>query len=125
MIDIANEATIRATAYDGTTANNLRYFLTYLRTGRWTQEQAANTAIIGNYSSTVNTAIVNFLNVLAANTNYFNTDENHAFLAKEAMILMYTTDATERYRYLPQVVGLLDRYQKSGGKMRKIGLLSH
>ncbi len=115
MIDIANEATILATAYDGTTANNLRYFLTYLRAGRWTQEQAANTAIIGNYSSAVNSAIVNFLNALAANENYYSNDESHAFLAKEAMILMYTADAADRYRYLPQVVGLLNRYQKEWG----------
>ena len=115
MIDIANEASILATAYDGTTANNLRYFLTYLRAGRWTQEQSANTAIIGNYSSAVNTAIVNFLNALAANANYYSNDESHAFLAKEAMILMYTTDAADRYRYLPQVIGLLERYQKEWG----------
>ncbi len=115
MIDIANEAAILAKAYDGSSSNNLRYFLTYLRAGRWTQELSANTAIIGNYSSAVNAAIVNFLNELAANQHYYSTDETHAFLAKEAMILMYTTDVTDRYRYLPQVIGLLERYQKEWG----------
>lgn len=115
MIAIANEARVLAEAYDGTTANNLRYFVAYIRAGQWMQEQAANSAIIGDYSSAVSTAVVSFLNALAANTNYYNTDETHAYLAKEAMILMYALSANDRYRYLPQVIGLLERYQKEWG----------
>ncbi|WDE03218.1 collagenase [Thalassomonas viridans] len=115
MIDIANEARALALAYDGTSANNLRFFVAYLRSGKWTQEQAGNSAIIGNHGSALDNAIVSFLDAFAANANFYQSDETHAYLAKEVMILMYTTDPADRYRYLPQAIGILDAYVKEWG----------
>ena len=113
IIAIANEATVLASSYNGTTANNLRYFVAYLRAGKYLQEN--NTSTIGSHSSSVDSAIAGFLDALAANANYYNSDETHAFLAKEAMILMYTTSATYRHRYADSVIGLLDRYSSTWG----------
>jgi microbial collagenase len=113
MISIANEASALAVSYDGSTNNNLRYFITYLRAGKYLQEN--NSATVGTHGASLETAIASLLDELAANTHYFNTDETHAFLAKEAMILMYTTSASNRYRYVDSVIGLLDRYTSTWG----------
>ncbi|WDE01257.1 M9 family metallopeptidase [Thalassomonas actiniarum] len=115
MIDIANEARALALSYDGTSANKLRFFVAYLRSGKWTQEQAGNSGIIGNHGSALDDAIVSFLDAFAANGNFYQSDETHAYLAKEVMILMYTTDPADRYRYLPQAIGILDAYAKEWG----------
>ena len=113
MISMANEARALATTYNGTTTNNLRYFVTYLRAGKYIQEN--NSATVGTHSAALESAITGFLDAFAANSHYFDTDESHAFLAKEAMILMYTTSAANRYRYLDSVIGLLDRYSSTWG----------
>ena len=115
MIDIANEARALALSYDGTSANKLRFFVAYLRSGKWTQEQAGNSAIIGSHGSALDSAIVSFLDAFAANAHYYQSDETHAYLAKEVMILMYTTEPADRYRYLPQAIGILDAYVKEWG----------
>lgn len=115
MIAVANEARLLASNYDGSTANNLRYFVAYLRAGKWTQEQTGNSAIIGQHGAGLNDAIVSFLNALIVNANYYNTDETHAYLAKEAVILMYSTHSEDRYLYLQPAINLLDNYDKSWG----------
>ena len=115
MIDIANEARALALSYDGTSANKLRFFVAYLRSGKWTREQAGNSAIIGSHGSALDSAIVSFLDAFAANAHYYQSDETHAYLAKEVMILMYTTEPADRYRYLPLAVGILDAYVKEWG----------
>lgn len=112
-IAIANEARTLALAYNGSTSNNLRYFLAYLRVAKYMQEN--NTTTVGSHSTAVDSAVAGFLDALAANSSYYNTDETHAFLAKEAMILMYTTSATYRHRYVDNVIGLLDRYRSTWG----------
>jgi microbial collagenase len=113
MINIANEARSLAENYNGSSTNNLRYFVTYLRAGKFLQEN--NSGTVGAHSSSLDTAIVGMLDALAANSNYFNTDETHAFLTKEAMILMYTTSAANRYRYVDSVIGLLNSYSSTWG----------
>ena len=113
MNSIANEARSLAVSYDGTTSNNLRYFITYLRAGKYIQEN--NSTLVGTHGTSLDTAITSLLDALVDNNNYFNTDETHAFLAKEAMILMYTTSATNRFHYVHTVVGLLDRYSSNWG----------
>lgn len=113
IIDIANEAKSLAQSYNGTTANNLRYFVAYLRAGKYIQEN--NSSTVGSHSTAVDAAIANFLDAFAANSYYYNTDETHAYLAKEAMILMYTTTPTYRHRYVDNFIGLLDRYSSNWG----------
>lgn len=113
VIAIANEARSLALSYDGSTSNNLRYFLTYLRVAKYMQEN--NSSTVGPHSTAVDQEVAGFLDALAANSSYYNTDETHAFLAKEAMILMYTTSSTYRYRYVGNVIGLLERYNSTWG----------
>jgi len=113
VIAIANEAKTLALSYNGSTANNLRYFVAYLRVAKYMQEN--NSSTVGSHSTAVDAAIASFLDSFAANANYYNTDETHAYLAKEAMILMYTTAATYRHRYVDKVVGLMDRYSSNWG----------
>jgi microbial collagenase len=113
VLSIANEANALASSYDGSTSNNLRYFVAYLRAAKYLQEN--NSSTVGAHSTAVDTAISNFLDAFAANTNYYNIDETHAFLAKEAMILMYTASDATRHRFVSSVIGLLDRYSSTWG----------
>lgn len=105
MVAVAQRAQVLATQYNGTNNNGLRNFINYLRVGFW--------AVTTNRSASVTSAVQGFLDALVANPNYFNTDEDHAFNMKEAMILMYIENW--RSRYVDAGIGWLQRYDVNWG----------
>ena len=111
VTSITQRAVELAGSYDGTNNNQLQNFILYLRVSFWVQ--GGNQTIVGDYDANLLSDVDAFLSAFANNSHYFNTDEVHAYNAKEVMILMFTKNW--RSNYLPQGIAWLQRYDKSWG----------
>lgn len=114
MIAIVNEAKQRALTYKVDNSNKLQNFILYLRVGFWAQW--GNAEQIGQYTERLNQANHNFLDTFVANQYFYNSDEAHANIAKEAMILMSNFSSD---RYLAVAERVIADYNKDSGYYRQ------
>ena len=111
IIELANHAQTLAQNYDGSRSNGLLNFIIYFRVAFWAHW--ANSEQIGDYGTDVDNAIVAMMTALTGNSNYYNTDEVHAYLIKETMILMQ--NRSYKTTFLPTAISWLQRYDASWG----------
>ncbi|WP_448564760.1 collagenase [Thalassotalea ganghwensis] len=111
MIKVLNAATAEALGYDGVNVAVLENLVLYIRVGRWAQW--GNEDIIGAYDQTFHQASYQFLDTIAANSNFYATSESHGKLISQIIILMGGTDYS--VRYIDVAKNWLSRYNKDWG----------